>query len=53
MLLIVLLGLGTMLLEQVIPKKYINQGRRRIEMAVIIQKEHHLLKKKKKFIIVI
>lgn len=42
MLLIILLDLGTRLLEQLIPKKYVNQDRRRIEMAVFIQKEHHL-----------
>lgn len=42
MLLIILLDLGTRLLEQLIPKKYVNQDRRRIEVAVLIQKEHHL-----------
>lgn len=31
-----------MLLEQIIPKKNVNQDRRRIEMAVIIQRGHHL-----------
>lgn len=42
MLLIVLLDLGTRLLEQIIPKKCVNPDRRRIETAVIIQKGHHL-----------
>lgn len=37
-LLIILLGLGTMLSEQITPKKYINQDRRRSVMAVIIQR---------------
>lgn len=42
MLLIILLGLETMILKQMIPRKCINQDRRRMEMAVIIQKAHHL-----------
>lgn len=42
MLLIILLGLGTMLLGQIIPQRYVNQGTRRIEIANIIQKGHHL-----------
>lgn len=42
--LITLLGLGTMVVEQILPKKYINQGRR-IKMTVFIQKGHHLFYK--------
>lgn len=38
--LIILLGLRTMLLEQITLKKYINQDRRRRVMPVIIQKGH-------------
>lgn len=41
MLLIIVLCLEIMLLEQIIAKRYVNQGRRRTEMAVIIRKGHH------------
>ena len=43
MLLIIVIGLGLILLEQVIAKRYVNQGRRRVETAVIIQKGHRVL----------
>ena len=43
MLLIIVIGLGLMLLEQIIAKRYVNQGRRRVEMAFIIQKGHRVL----------
>lgn len=42
MLLIIVIGLGLMLLEQIIAKRYVNQGRR-VEMAFIIQKGHRVL----------